>query len=239
MIPSRSIMPEKNHIQSMFDSISGEYDSLNHLLSLGIDKSWRRKAVAEVMKSAPMRILDAACGTGDLTVALAAKAPDGAKVTGVDISKKMLAKVGEKAARGGVIFKIKTEVADGENLPFVDGSFDAVTCAFGIRNFEHRARGLAEFLRVLRPGGKVVILELSVPQKPGLKRFYNLYLSRILPLIGGKVSGDPAAYKYLAASVNAFPAPERFCAEMSEAGFRSVIFRTFSSGLCRMYIGTK
>jgi demethylmenaquinone methyltransferase/2-methoxy-6-polyprenyl-1,4-benzoquinol methylase len=232
-------MPEKNHIRSMFDSIAGDYDSLNHILSLGIDRIWRRKAVSEVMKAAPMRILDAACGTGDLAVALAAKAPDGAKVTGVDISKGMLAKVGEKAARGGVIFKIRTEVADAENLPYADGSYDAVTCAFGIRNFEHRDRGLAEFLRVLRPGGKAVILELSVPQKPGLRRLYNLYFSRILPWIGGKVSGEENAYKYLAASVNAFPSPERFCTEMTVAGFRGVTFRTFSSGLCRMYVGVK
>ena len=129
--------------------------------------------------------------------------------------------------------------ADAENLPYADGSYDAVTCAFGIRNFEHRDRGLAEFLRVLRPGGKAVILELSVPQQPGLRRLYNLYFSRILPWIGGKVSGEENAYKYLAASVNAFPSPERFCTEMTTAGFRGVTFRTFTSGLCRMYVGVK
>lgn len=232
-------MPEKTHIRTMFDSIAGDYDSLNHLLSLGIDKSWRRRAVAEVMKSAPLSILDVACGTGDLAVALAVKAPKGAKVTGVDISEKMLAKVGTKAAKAGVAFQVKTEVADGENLPFADGSFDALTCAFGIRNFEHRDKGLTEFLRVLRPGGKLVILELSVPQKPWLRKLYNLYFTHILPWIGGSVSGYRAAYRYLAASVNNFPAPERFAAEMSDAGFQGVTFRTFTAGLCRMYVGVK
>ena len=232
-------MPEKTHIRSMFDSIAGDYDSLNHLLSLGIDKSWRRRAVAEVMKDAPTRILDVACGTGDLAVSLAVKAPKGAKVTGVDISEKMLSKVGAKAAKAGVAFNVKTEVADGENLPYADGAFDALTCAFGIRNFEHRDKGLAEFLRVLRPGGKAVILELSVPRNETLRKMYTLYFSTILPKIGGWISGDPAAYHYLAASVNHFPSPEHFSAEMAEAGFRAVSFRTFTSGLCRMYVGIK
>ena len=232
-------MADKNYVKNMFDGIAGDYDSLNHLLSLNIDRRWRRKAVAEVMKEAPLRILDVACGTGDLAVALAAAAPDGALVTGVDIAARMLSQVGDKAARAGVVFKMKTEVADGENLPYPDESFDAVTCAFGIRNFEHRDRGLAEFRRVLRPGGKAVILELSVPQQNGLRRLYNLYFSKIMPWIGGRVSGDPAAYKYLAASVNNFPTPERFCAEMTAAGFTGVRFRTFSSGLCRMYVGLR
>ena len=233
-------MADKQFITSMFDSIAGDYDSLNHLFSLNMDRRWRRKAVAEVMRdAAPRQILDVACGTGDLAVALAGAAPRGGRVTGVDISKKMLALVGRKAAKAGVAFNIKTEVADAEHLPFADGSFDAVTCAFGVRNFEHRARGLEEFLRVLRPGGKAVILELSVPQRTGFKRFYNLYFSRIMPWIGGRVSGDPEAYKYLAASVNAFPAPEHFCDELRAAGFYGVRYVTFTSGLCRMYVGEK
>ena len=232
-------MADKEYIKSMFDSIAGDYDSLNHWFSLNADRRWRRKAVAEVMQDAPLRILDVACGTGDLAVALAAAAPQGGRVTGVDISKKMLSLVGRKAAKAGVAFNVKTELADAENLPYADGAFDVVTCAFGVRNFEHRDRGLAEFLRVLRPGGKAVILELSVPQKRGARRFYNLYFSTIMPWIGGRVSGDPEAYKYLAASVNAFPSPEHFCAEMSKAGFTNVRFNTFSSGLCRMYVGEK
>ena len=232
-------MPEKKHIESMFDSIAGDYDRLNHFLSMGADRGWRRKAVAEVSALKPSSILDVACGTGDLAVALAAGAGKSCKVTGVDISEKMLAKVGPKAARAGVAFQVRTKVADGENLPYADGTFDAVTCAFGIRNFENREKGLAEFYRVLRPGGKLVILELSVPRKKWLRDLYNIYLGSILPLIGGWVSGDRAAYRYLAASVNAFPAPERFCGTVESAGFTSVTFRTLSLGLCRMYIGVK
>ena len=233
-------MPDKQFIKSMFDSIAGDYDSLNHMLSLNTDRRWRRRAVVEVMRDAsPRQILDMACGTGDLAVLLAGAAPKGARVTGVDLSAKMLSQVGRKAAKAGVAFQVKTEVADAEQLPYSDDTYDAVTCAFGIRNFEHRDRGLAEFLRVLRPDGKAVILELSVPQKKGLGRLYNLYLSKLMPLIGGRISGDIDAYKYLAASVNAFPSPERFCDEMTAAGFRNVRCVSFTSGLCRMYIGEK
>lgn len=232
-------MPDKTYIRSLFDSIAGDYDSLNHALSLGTDRLWRRRAVAEACKGSPRAFLDVACGTGDLSVALAARAGKSSRVTGVDISGKMLSLVGRKAARAGVAFQVKTAVADGENLPYPDESYDVVTCAFGIRNFEHRDRGLAEFLRVLRPGGKVVILELSMPQKQGLRRLYNFYLSKILPRIGGWISGKRKAYQYLAASVNAFPAPEYFCQEMKDAGFTAVTFRSFSSGLCRMYVGSR
>ena len=239
MILSRKRMPEKKKIRSMFDSIAGEYDSLNHILSLNIDKIWRSRAVKEVLKDAPRQILDVACGTGDLAIAMAAASDKGALVTGVDISEGMLSRVGEKAAQSGVSFKVKTQVADGENLPFPEGAFDAVTCAFGIRNFEHRDKGLSEFLRVLRPGGKCVILELSVPRKKWLRGLYNLYFTKMMPWIGGKVSGDKAAYQYLAASVNRFPMPERFCAEMAKAGFREVRFRSFTFGLCRMYVGVR
>jgi len=151
----------------------------------------------------------------------------------------MMALVMEKAEKAGVGDRIDLQVADGEALPYEDGTFDRVTCAFGIRNFEHKERGLAEFRRVLRPGGKAVILELSVPQNKVIRWFYDLYFLHILPWVGGAISGDKAAYRYLPASVHHFPAPKDFCALMESAGFRSVRCRTFTLGLCRMFVGVR
>ena len=232
-------MPRKENVREMFDHIAPTYDKLNHVLSMNVDKLWRRHALKEIVDGSAQRILDVACGTGDSTISIAQAAGEGSTVTGVDISEGMMALVEGKAAKAGVADRIRLQVADGEALPYEDGAFDRVTCAFGIRNFENREKGLAEFFRVLRPGGKLVILELSVPQKKGLRDLYNIYLGSILPLIGGWVSGDKAAYKYLAASVNAFPAPDRFCVTIETAGFTSVSYRTLSLGLCRMYVGHK
>ena len=160
-------------------------------------------------------------------------------MTGVDISEGMMALVEGKAARAGVGDRIGLQVADGEALPYEDGTFDRVTCAFGIRNFEHKERGLEEFRRVLKPGGRAVILELSVPQNRLVRWGYDLYFSHLLPAIGGAVSGDKAAYRYLPASVHNFPAPKDFCRMMEEAGFTAVRCRTFTFGLCRMFTGEK
>lgn len=230
-------MPKKEKIQEMFDGIAPSYDKLNHVMSLNVDKLWRKHALREIVDGTPQQILDVACGTGDSTIAIAAAAGSGSRVVGADISEGMMALVMEKAAHEGVHDRIRLQVADGENLPYEEESFHRVTCAFGIRNFEHKEKGLAEFRRVLCPGGRAVILELSVPQNRVIRWFYDLYFLHVLPWIGGVVSGNKAAYKYLPASVHAFPAPGEFCAMMREAGFSRVSHKAFTLGLCRMYVG--
>ncbi len=240
-VPLNTVLPvpKKEKVQQMFDNIAPTYDKLNHIMSLNVDKLWRRHALKEIVDGTPQRILDVACGTGDSTISIARAAAEGTKVTGADISEGMMALVTEKAEKAGVLDRIDLQVADGEALPYEEGTFDRVTCAFGIRNFEHKEKGLGEFRRVLRPGGRAVILELSVPQNKVLRWAYDLYFLHILPWVGGKVSGDKAAYKYLPASVHNFPAPKEFCRMMEEAGFRSVRFRTFTFGLCRMFTGER
>ncbi len=232
-------MPKKEKVQQMFDNIAPTYDRLNHLMSMNVDKLWRRHALKEIVDGTPQRILDVACGTGDSTISIARAAAEGTTVTGADISEGMMALVMEKAEKAGVGDRIDLQVADGENLPYGEGTFDRVTCAFGIRNFEHKEKGLQEFLRVLRPGGRAVILELSVPQNKVVRWVYDLYFLHILPWVGGSISGDKAAYKYLPASVHNFPAPKDFCEMMEAAGFRSVRCKTFTLGLCRMYVGER
>ena len=207
-------MPKKEKIRQMFDEIAPSYDKLNHIMSLNVDKIWRRYALKEIVDGTPQQILDVACGTGDSTIVTAKAAAAGSHVTGADISEGMMALVMEKACKAGVQDRVSLQVADGENLPFEAASFHRVTCAFGIRNFEHKELGLKEFYRVLKPGGKAV-------------------------WIGGLISGDKAAYKYLPASVHAFPAPETFLQMMREAGFPVVRHRSLSLGLCRMYVGEK
>ena len=232
-------MPKKEKVREMFDSIAPTYDRLNHVLSLNVDKLWRRHALREIVDETPQRILDVACGTGDSTVSIAKAAAEGTTVIGADISEGMMALVKGKAEKAGVGERISLQVADGEALPYEEGTFDRVTCAFGIRNFEHKEKGLEEFLRVLKPGGKAVVLELSVPQNRLVRWAYDLYFLHVLPRIGGAVSGDRAAYKYLPASVHNFPSPNDFCRMMAEAGFRNVRCRTFSFGLCRMFVGER
>ena len=232
-------MPRKEKVREMFDSIAPTYDQLNHVLSMNVDKLWRRHALREIVDGSVQRILDVACGTGDSTISIAKAVADGSEVIGVDISVGMMALVEGKAEKAGVGDRIKLQIADGESLPYEERAFDCVTCAFGIRNFEHKEKGLAEFLRVLKSGGKAVILELSVPQNQVVRWAYDLYFSRLLPRIGGAVSGDRAAYRYLPASVHGFPAPKDFCRMMEDAGFRAVRCRTFTFGLCRMFVGER
>lgn len=247
----------------MFDSIAGDYDALNHILSLDVDKIWRKKALKQIVDApAPARVLDLACGTGDFSIAIAkalssatgshvtgasvvgepsrtTSSATGSHVTGVDLSEGMLAVMREKVGKAGLTEMISIEEGDGENLRFPDNTFDRVTIAFGIRNFENREKGLREMLRVLKPGGRLVILELSRPENKVIRWFYDLYFLHILPKIGGKVSGDKAAYAYLPASVAAFPGKKEFMATMREAGFRAVTHKAFTLGICRMYTGEK
>ncbi len=232
-------MPKKEKVRQMFDDIAPTYDRLNHLMSLNVDKLWRKYALREIVDGSVQQILDVACGTGDSTISIAKAGNPGSRVTGVDISEGMMALVMQKAAREGVHDRIRLKVADGEDLPFGEGSFHRVTCAFGIRNFEHKEQGLREFYRVLKPGGKAVILELSVPTGRTARRLYDVYFMHVLPWVGGLISGDKAAYRYLPASVHAFPSPEVFMEMLRDAGFTQVRHRSLSFGLCRMYIGEK
>lgn len=224
----------------MFDSIAGNYDRLNHILSLDIDKSWRKKAVREiVVKDTPLKILDIASGTGDFAMAIARDSAPGSLITGTDISEGMLAIGREKVKTAGLNDRIRLEYGDCEQLEYPAGSFDRVSVAFGVRNFEHLEKGLSEMCRILKPGGKSVILELSVPGNPILKSVYKLYFLHILPLIGGLVSGDRAAYRYLPASVLKFPSPEKVCSMMRSAGFSEVRTKALTFGICRMFVGIK
>lgn len=234
-------MPKKENVRKMFDSIAGDYDRLNHILSLDVDKSWRKKAVKEIVggSGAPLRILDMACGTGDFAMAIARDAVPGSRITGADISEGMLAGGRKKVEAAGLCDMISLEAGDCEHLDFPDGSFDRVSIAFGIRNFEHIDKGLSEMYRILRPGGKAVILELSVPGNPVLLAAYKLYFLHLLPVIGGLVSGDKDAYRYLPASVLGFPAPEKFKGMMREAGFSDVRATAMTFGICRMFTGIR
>ena len=232
--------PKAEKIEEMFDSIAGDYDRLNHILSLDIDKRWRRKALKVIITpDSPQRILDAACGTGDLSIAMARAACPETLITGVDLSEGMLGVMREKVARAGLQGRIEMQQGNCESLPYADGSFDRVTIAFGIRNFEHREAALKEFLRVLKPGGTLVVLELSVPENKTLRALYNVYFTKILPVIGGLVSGDKSAYRYLPASVLKFPGPAQWCATMQACGYGGITHKAFTFGLCRMYTGSK
>ena len=305
-------MPEKKKIKGMFDSISNDYDRLNHIMSLDVDRLWRKRAISRIVDTdMPLEVLDVASGTGDFAIAIAkamrgriaddtsdralsldvadtsnrvkpldaADTSDRVKplnaadtndrvkplnaadtsdrvlsfradevgvgicdkrmghITAVDISEGMLSVMRQKVASEALNNVISVEVGDGENLRFPDGTFDRVAIAFGIRNFENKEKGLREMLRVLKPGGKLVLLELSLPENKWLRRIFNLYFLNILPIIGGSVSGDSAAYKYLPASVLGFPKKKEFIALMKSCGFSNVRHKSFTFGVCRMFIG--
>ena len=252
-------MAEKNFVRSMFNNIAPTYDKLNHILSLNIDKIWRKKAVKRIVKNLKnsetenlktnsqtlrfsdsqiqenSQVLDVACGTADSTIALARAGIS--SVMGVDISEEML-KVGEtKVAAQNLDSVITLQVEDCENLSFDDNTFDAAFIAFGIRNFEDKRNGLRELQRVLKPNGHLLILELSVPQNKILLSLYKLYFLHILPFIGKKISGDSMAYTYLPQSVMNFPKPKDFLAMMEECGFKRVSQKAITFGLCRIFEG--
>lgn len=231
-------MAKKEGIRKLFDNIAPDYDRLNHILSLNIDKGWRKKAVRQIAdEDRRMKVLDVACGTGDFTIEIAQKVAHGSEVTGIDISEGMLAIGKEKIKKAGVTAELY--VADCEALPYEDNTFDRLSVGFGVRNFEHLDIGLKEMYRVLKPDGKLVILELSVPSNPIIRWFYKLYFLKILPAVGGLVSGDRGAYEYLPASVLRFPAPKLFIQMMRSAGFGTVEHTPFTFGICRMYVGKK
>ena len=231
-------MAKKEGVRKLFDNIAPDYDKLNHILSLNIDKGWRKKAVRNLVDTQePLKVLDVACGTADFTIEIAQKVAKGSEVIGVDISEGMMAVGREKIQKAGVCAELS--VADCEDLPYADNTFDRISVGFGVRNFEHLELGLSQMYRVLAPGGKLVILELSVPSNAFIRWCYKLYFLKILPAIGGMISGDRGAYEYLPASVLRFPGPEKFIPMLKSAGFAQVDHISLTLGICRMYVAKK
>ncbi len=228
---------KKEQVAEMFDNISKRYDFLNHLLSLGIDKGWRNKVVRMVKADNPDAVLDVATGTADLAIALGKAMPKVA-IKGADISAGML-EIGKQKVKKGTYNNIELILGDGENLPFEDETFDAVTVAFGVRNFENLEKGLKDINRVIKPGGQLVVLEFSQPEKAPFKQLYNFYFKNILPGIGKLVSKDARAYTYLPESVQAFPYGDAFLNKMKESGFKQNTARTVTFGIASIYQGRK
>ncbi len=228
---------KKQQVTEMFDTISGNYDGLNRVISFGIDVKWRRKVVKIVTSSQPNRILDVATGTGDLAINLAKTGAS--EIIGLDISAGMLA-VGTNKVNTKKLDQIISMVkGDGESLPYPDGYFDAITVAFGVRNFEDLEQGLSEIYRVLKPGGIFVVLETSVPTKTPYKQGYKLYSSKILPLIGKIFSKDRSAYAYLSESAAAFPYGDAFNNILRKIGFIEVEDKPQTFGVATIYTATK
>lgn len=221
-------------VRAMFSGIAGRYDLLNHVLSVNIDKLWRkkvRKQLADILANKDALILDVACGTGDLSIEL--QAGNNAKVIGTDFCRPMLTIAKEKAA------EIPFVEGDAMSLSYSDNSFDAVTIAFGLRNLSNFEDGLNELTRVLKPGGKLVVLEFSSPVVPGFRQAFRFYFSNILPRIGGIVSGERGAYEYLPDSVSKFPDQKALVEMMARCGLESVSYKNLSGGIAAIHSGTK
>ena len=221
----------------MFDNIAWRYDFLNHFLSFGIDRRWRERAIHILSQVSPETILDIACGTGDLSIEALKLKPR--KIIGVDISEGMLEKGREKLVRKNLEKSITLVYGDSEALQFDDKVFDAAMVAFGVRNFENINQGLAEILRVLKPGGLLVVLEFSKPQSLFFKKIFNFYFFRILPFMGRLFSKDVSAYSYLPESVNAFPDRIDFLDIMRNVGFTDTCFEELTMGIVCLYYGKK
>ena len=236
--PYDSTMGKKEEVEQMFDNISHRYDFLNRLLSAGIDIQWRKKVVQMVADTRPQTILDVATGTGDLAIALAEKIPQ-AKITGFDLSAGMLEHGRKKVSAKNLSQRIDMIQGDAENMPFADNSFDAITVAFGVRNFENLDNGLREIYRVLKPGGIFVILEFSMPEQFPMKQLYNFYFRNILPTIGRTFSSDHRAYTYLPESVQAFPYGEKLNAILKNNNFIEPKDKKLTFGIASIYRSSK
>lgn len=241
---SKNITPYKNselgkkeQVAKMFDTISGNYDNLNRVISFGIDVKWRKKVLKIVAESNPKTILDIATGTGDLAILMAQTNAE--KIIGLDISAGMLEVGVKKIADKNLSNTIEMILGDSENMPFEDNSFDAITVAFGVRNFETLEKGLADILRVLKPNGVFVILETSVPDKTPYKQGYNFYSKNILPIIGKLFSKDNVAYGYLSESAAAFPYGEALNNILKKVGFIDVIAMPQTFGVATIYSASK
>jgi demethylmenaquinone methyltransferase/2-methoxy-6-polyprenyl-1,4-benzoquinol methylase len=228
---------KKEQVADMFNNISHKYDFLNHFLSLGIDIRWRKKAIKQLKEIAPKQILDIATGTGDFAIESLSLNPD--KVVGVDISEGMLSVGREKLKKRKLDDRITLQSGDSENLPFEDNKFDAIIVAFGVRNFENLEKGLAEMHRVLRPGGKVVVLEFSKPKSFPFKQLYNFYFKNILPLVGKTISKDSSAYTYLPESVKSFPDGDKFTNILDTLGYKETKCKALTLGISSIYTGIK
>lgn len=216
-----------------FDKIARDYDRMNRLMTLGLDRCWRKIGVrAAILRHSAPHALDVAFGTGDMVLELLKQ---GADVTGVDLSEEMMAVAKRKTAGWQPAY----QVADAEHLPFGDASFDAVTCAFGVRNFVHLEQGLGEMVRVLKPGGRMAILELATPDNPFIRFFYNIYTRRIIPWLGSRIAGNREAYTYLPSSIERFPKGAAMVDKLKAAGGRTVEQRKLTFGVCRLYILVK
>jgi demethylmenaquinone methyltransferase/2-methoxy-6-polyprenyl-1,4-benzoquinol methylase len=234
---SNSVKGKKEQVAEMFDNIAPKYDFLNHFLSFGIDKAWRRKAIRLLMKKRPENILDVATGTGDF--AIEALKTGAQEIIGVDISEEMLAVGRAKVKDLGIGNRITLQKGDSEELTFPDCSFEAVTVAFGVRNFENLSKGIDELHRVLKPGGVVCILEFSKPARFPVKQFYGFYSFYILPFFGRLFSKDNSAYRYLPESVEGFPDGEEFLSVLIKSGFSQTLQYRLTFGVATIYIGTK
>lgn len=233
-----SAISKKEQVAEMFNKIAFRYDFLNRFLSGGIDKSWRKKAILELVNCKPKTILDVATGTADIPILLV-KLLHPEKIVGIDISAGMLELGKQKIVRLQLNKQIILQPGDAESIQFADASFDAVTVSFGVRNFQNLEKGLSEMFRVLTPGGRLVILEFSKPQQGIFLHFYKIYLQFITPRIGKIVAGNLDAYKYLNDSVNAFPEGDTFIEIMKRTGYRGTYYKKLSLGICTIYCGNK
>lgn len=233
-----SSLNKKQQVEQMFDTISGNYDGLNRVISLGIDVKWRKKVIKLVSNTNPASILDIATGTGDLAIQFA-EATQAEKIIGLDLSEGMLSIAHKKVANTKLKNRIDFIKGDSENLPFEDNSFDAITVSFGIRNFETLEKGLSEILRVLKPGGIFVILETSVPTKIPFKQGYTIYSKGILPIIGKLFSKDKVAYNYLSESASVFPHGKALNNILRKIGFKEVENKPQTFGVATIYKATK
>lgn len=228
---------KKEQVAEMFNNISGNYDRLNHLLSLNIDKLWRKKAVRLLAPYKPQVLLDVATGTGDFAVELMALKPE--QIKGIDISSGMLEVGKTKMIRKQLHNTIELQLGDAENIEYPDDHFEGITVAFGVRNFEHLRAGLKEMKRVLKPGYAVAILEFSKPKAFPMKQLYNFYFKSILPLIGKTISKDSRAYTYLPESVNAFPEGKDFLRILEDIGYQNIQEHRLTFGIASIYLAEK
>jgi demethylmenaquinone methyltransferase/2-methoxy-6-polyprenyl-1,4-benzoquinol methylase len=233
-----SELSKKQQVASMFDKIALRYDFLNRFLSAGIDVGWRKKALRQLISLQPQTILDVATGTGDVAI-LADKILSPKKITGIDISTGMLEIGKAKILKLGLQDKIELVKGDSEIINFPDASFDAITVAFGVRNFENLEKGLSEMLRVLRPGGKLVVLEFSKPKQGAVSAFYSLYMRFFASNVGKMISKNDEAYRYLNDSVQQFPEGQRFVSILNTVGYTNTYAKRLTLGICTIYCGSK
>ena len=227
---------EKQHIGQLFDRIAGTYDGLNHVLSLNIDKRWRRRAIR--MLAPAEQVLDVAIGTADLTIEILRQGK-AQHVTGIDLSHGMMAIGEQKVTKRGYAQQVRFDYGSAQQMPYANASFDTVTCAYGVRNFANMDEGLSEMYRVLRTGGELMVLEFSYPTNPVIRWGYDLYFTHILPFIGNLFSRDKGAYSYLNRSVKNFPYGEAFCQHLRKAGFSQIKATPLTFGISTIYTAVK